>query len=172
MTDEEKHVETPEDERKRELRAMLDLLIDEMDTFQAAGIKRSHVKKQVSKYRNLLSNPLRQTREGKWFPTVPEMLGNWQSGHQLQEIINFFKVNPDHAYRVEYARELDNKLTYIDRYEPPGNPPHTDYGQFPLGHHKWVDEQGNDMWNSERKDAKLWVKKHPEVKRWHSKGKE
>ena len=165
-------VETQDDSQKRDIRAILDLLIEEMDTLQMFGLSRSFIKKQVSKYRKLLSNPLRHTKKGKWFPTVGEIHQMWYNGHTVDEMLGLFKLRREHLYKKEYVQLLRSKLTYIDNYRPPKPPRHEDYGQFPLGHYRWVDEQGNDIWKSQRADAKLWVKRHPKVKKWHSRGKE
>lgn len=169
-------VETIEESQKRDIRAFLDKLIEEMDILQVEGLSRGFVKKKVSVHRKLLSNPVgctgKGTKKEKYFPSVGEMHQMWYNGHTVDEILSLLKLNREHHYKREYAQLLRAKLTYIDDYRPPKPPRHEDYGQFPLGYHGWVDEQGNDMWKSQRADAKLWVKQHPEVKRWHSRGKE
>ena len=176
MTVTEPIVETQDDSQKTDIRRLLDLLIEEMDTLQMFGLSRSFIKKQVAKYRKLLSNPVRCTGKGtkkeKWFPTVGEMHTNFHSGHMIDEMVHFFKRPDDHHYKKEYALLLCNKLTYIDDYLPPGPPRHEDYGEFPVTHHKWVDAAGNDRWTSKNRVAETWRKKHPEVKKWHSRGKE
>jgi hypothetical protein len=131
-----------------ELRETMNFLQEHMDIIEKYGMSRTFLKKQLSKIRKQLTVPHSQK------PTPAEFYNNEFNTKKIRQIIEYMEWKP--LYAKEYARQLKDALTYIDRYVKV-IPNHPDYGKYPLGHPNWVDEQGNNIKHTKRYDAKVYL---------------